>query len=545
MSSNLYWKIKKPASAVALCMIAGALLAGCSGNGNNGNNGNSQASPAPEASSSGTPAGDPYADLPKKVSISTFDRGAVSSDEGTYEDNRWTKWIGEQSGIDVSIVPVPRNQAQDKLNVLIASNQAPDLIWEYDRTYIGKLVTQGAIQPVDDYIEKYSTSYKAYLQEHPELKPYLTFDGKMYAVATARTLDSIANHGIWIRQDWLDKLNLKTPTTMEELIEVAKAFKDGDPDGNGKADTTALVGSTTFDAYSAMNAAISNQWYLEDGQMKYGATLDRFGDAMAWEKTMYEEGLVDKEYLTDKNFQRAIQLWTTGKAGIFVGSWGGSAMENHIRDMLKNVPDANPVPLEPVSTSNGKYGLYQETSPFIFVAFNKEMGNPKAAVEYLDWLVDSGWKSLVYGTEGVHYKDVNGVAQVIDSEKYKKEVSYAGEYAVLRNDSFTPADLPAKAASDELSQRLAGLSEKGLETATKNKFRRDIPYQPSFTEVNEIQTAMKPFIEEIRARVTTQGASYTADWGLEEIRKEWQRLGGEAVEAKAQEWYEANKASFE
>jgi putative aldouronate transport system substrate-binding protein len=473
-----------------------------------------------------------------------FDRGSVSSDEGTYENNRWVKWIREQSGIDVKVIPVPRNQAQDKLNVLIASNQAPDLIWEYDRTYIGKLISQGAIQPVDQYIEKYSTSYKKYLQEHPDLKSYLTFEGKMYAVATERTLDSIANHGMWIRQDWLDKLGLKVPDSLDDLIKVAKAFKDQDPDGNGKADTTPLVGSTTFDAYSAMNAAINSQWYLEDGKMKYGATLDRFGDALALEKQMYEEGLVDKEYLTDKNYQRAIQLWTTGKAGIFVGSWGGSAMENHLKAMLKNVPDANPVPLEPVSTKNGKYGLYQETKPFIFVAFNKEMKNPKAAVEYLDWLVDKGWMALVNGTEGVHYKNVNGVAQLLDADKFKKEVSYAGEYAFLRNAKFSPSDLLVKAAPDEVSQRLAALSQKGLETATKNAFRRDIPYQPNFTELNDIQTALKPFIEEIRAKVAMQGSQYTAAWGMEEIRKEWTRLGGEKVEAKAQEWYEANKASF-
>ena len=201
---------KRVASAAALCVLAGAVLAGCS------DKGTGEAASSPAASAAGTEAADPYASLPKTVSFSMFDRGSVSSDEGTYENNRWVKWIREQSGIDVKVVPVPRNQAQDKLNVLIASKQAPDLIWEYDRNYIGKLITQGAIQPVDQYIEKYSTSYKKYLQEHPELKPYLTFEGKMYAVATERTLDSIANHGMWIRQDWLDKLGLKTPTTMDE-----------------------------------------------------------------------------------------------------------------------------------------------------------------------------------------------------------------------------------------------------------------------------------------------------------------------------------------
>lgn len=534
-SKRKQWAI----SGLAFCLGAGALLAGCSGK-------EEQGAASPAASTAGgeaTAAADPYDSLPKSVSISTFDRGAVSSDQGTYENNQWVKWINENSGINVKIVPVPRNQAQDKLNVLIASNQAPDLIWEYDRSYIGKLVEQGAIQPIDEYIEKYSTSYKKYLNENPDLKPYLTFNGEMYAVATKRS--TIVNHGMWIRQDWLDNLGLKTPATIEEFIEVAKAFKDGDPDGNGKADTTALVGSTTFDVYSAMFAAFNNQWYLEDGKMVYGAITDRFGDTMALEKQMYELGLVDKEYMTDKNFQRAIQLWTTGKAGIFAGNWGGTTMENYSRDMIANVPDARPVPLEPMTTKYGKFGLYQEAPPNIFVAFNKDMKNPKAAVEYLDWLIDGGWKPLAYGEEGVHYKDVNGVAQTIDADKFNKEVSYAGEYAVLRQSVLKPDELLVRAAPDELSQRLAGLSKQGMELALKNTFRRDVPYQPNFPEFNEIQTSLKPFIEELRAKVTMQGAQYTAEWGLEEIRKEWKRLGGDQVTELAQQWYDANKNSFQ
>jgi putative aldouronate transport system substrate-binding protein len=521
--------------ALAFCLGAGALLTGCSGK-------DEQAASSPAASATAGQASasaDPYDKLPRNVSISTLDRGAVSSDQGTYENNRWVKWIGENSGINVKIIPVPRNQAQDKLNVLIASNQAPDLIWEFDRTYIGKLVSQGAIQPIDEYIEKYSTSYKKYLNNNPELKPFLTFNGKMYAVASKR--DTVANHGLWIRQDWLDKLGLKMPTTVEELVEVAKAFKDKDPDGNGKADTTPLVGSTTFDVYSAMFAAFNNQWYLDNGKMVYGALTDRFGDAMALEKQMYELGLIDKEYMTDKNFQRAIQLWTTGKAGIYAGNWNlGTVMT----DLLTNNPNASPVPLEPVTTKYGKFGLYQEAAPNMFVAFNKDMKNPKAAVEYLDWMIDKGWKTLLYGEEGVHYKDVNGVAQTIDADKLKKEVSYAGEYAVLRQNTLKPADLPIKAAPDALSQRIAKLNQISLETAMKNAFRRDIPYQPNFTEFNEIQTSMKPFLDELRAKVTMQGSQYTAAWGLEEVRKEWKRLGGDKVTELAQQWYESNKASF-
>jgi putative aldouronate transport system substrate-binding protein len=217
-SLNKSKHVWKPVLAASLSL---AVLAACS---SNTATESSSTAPQGSASAAATPVG------PKKeISISTFDRGTVAAEEGSYEDNRWTKWINENSPAKVSWVPVPRAQAQQKLSTLVASGSAPDLIWEYDRNYIAQLANQGAIQPIDSYIEKYSTTLKKYLQEHPELKSAMTINGKMYAITSSRSIDGIANHAMWIRQDWLDKLGLKAPTTTEELIEVAKKFKDCGP----------------------------------------------------------------------------------------------------------------------------------------------------------------------------------------------------------------------------------------------------------------------------------------------------------------------------
>jgi putative aldouronate transport system substrate-binding protein len=531
--------MKNVMKSLFLALAVVVLLAACSNSGNTPS-GTSTGGASPTASPGGsaTPEADPFDALPRKVSISAFDRGSVSSDEGTYEKNRWVDWIREKSGIDVSMVPVPRGQAQDSLNVLIASKQAPDLIWEYDRSYIGKLVTQEVLQPIGEYIEKYSTSYKKYLEENQDLLPYLTFDGEMYAVATKRPITSIANHGMWIRQDWLAEVGMENPTTIEELIAVARAFKERYPD------SAPIVGQNTFDIYSAIYGAFNNMWYVEDNKMQYGATLDRFGEVVQLEKQLYEEELVDREYLTDSNNQRAAQLWSTGRAGILMGQWGLGNIDNLNRDLLTNVPEAQPEPLEMVSSPYGHYGAYQESAPFIFVALSKDAANPKAAIEYLDWVFEN-WRTLVSGEEGVHYEMVDGVAKKLDADKYSKEVGYAGEYAVLRQEMVKPEYLSIMAADDELSQRIAKLNSESLTTVLKHPFRKDIPYQPNFEEINEIRSSFDQFIRETRAEAVTQkGDKYNGKWALEEIRKEWERLGGPEAEQLAQKWYEDNKASF-
>lgn len=477
-------------------------------------------------------------DLPNTVSISMFDRGDVSSDEGTYEENRWVEWIREQSGLDVSIVPVPRWEAQAMLNVLLASNQAPDLLVEYDRGYIGKLVTQGAIQPIGEYIEKYSTTYKKYLEENPDLLPHITFDGEIYAMTTKRPITAIANHGMWVRQDWLDELNLEAPTTIEELLEVAVAFKNHFPD------STPIVGANMRDVLAAFYAAINHQWYLEDGQMRFGPTLDRYGDIISLQEQLYEQGLIDREFLTDSNNQRSNQLWTTGKAGFMLGQWGTGATDLLMKDLFANVPDAKPAPLEAVASSHGKFGTYQESSPFLYVAFNKNMTNPKAAIEYLDWILEEGWFTLLNGEEGVHYEMADGLPRTLDPDQFRKEVFYAREYAVLRNEIVEPEHLILQAADDEMSQRIAALNATSLETVLRTPFRRDTPYQPVFDKINEIRATFDKYAEEIVAAAIMQGAPYDSEWALAEIRREWERLGGKEAEELAQQWYEQNKDSF-
>ena len=38
---------------------------------------------------------------------------------------------------------------------------------------------------------------------------------------------------LWIRQDWMDKLGIKPPTSMADVLEISRRFTEEDPDGNG------------------------------------------------------------------------------------------------------------------------------------------------------------------------------------------------------------------------------------------------------------------------------------------------------------------------
>ena len=479
---------------------------------------------------------DPYDDLPMTLSITMLDRGQVAAEEGSYEDNRWTRWIDENSGVDVNWIPIPRAQSTQKINALIATGEAPDIMWEFGTEFMRNLKDQGVLQPIDEYVDKYSTLYKVYLEQNPELKPYITADELMYGATSKRGIDTIGNHAMWIRKDWLDNLALEAPTTIDELIETARAFKTQDPDGNGENDT---YGMTFNYNYSGIIDAmfICSGVYIVDGKIENSQLTDRYMDVMNFKKTLFQEGLIDQEYITDTNYQRERQIWVTGMAGIYIGSYAPP----EFREFRTNNPAAEIVPLEPVATQYGKNGLFQEPPAHKMLTFNKDMKNPKAAMKFLDWVLEEGWFTLKFGIEGEHHNIVEGVPQAIDADKNELELRYANEYAILDQWSPEPEWFIIMSAQDPISQEEAKLKGFGLDTALKNEFRRDVPYTPSFPELTEL-SQFGAIRDEITTQVITGGMS--TEEAMEKIRFEYERLGGDTQIELLQKWYDENKDSL-
>lgn len=112
-----------------------------------------------------------------------YDRGNIPQEIGTVDNNLWTKWVNENSGVNVKFIPVPRSDSVKKFNTLLAAGQAPDLILEYDTNFLNQLYTQKQIMPLDDLIDQYSTEYKQLLEQYPLLRKLGTkSDGKLYGI---------------------------------------------------------------------------------------------------------------------------------------------------------------------------------------------------------------------------------------------------------------------------------------------------------------------------------------------------------------------------
>ncbi|MFP4377446.1 MAG: extracellular solute-binding protein [Spirochaetales bacterium] len=479
-------------------------------------------------------------DTSAPVSVMVYERGWVVPEEGTITDSRWTQWMDEQLDVEIEWIAVPRGEVMGTLNTLFAAGNAPDLIHDFPRSTITNFRNQGVLRPVDDMIEDYSTAYREYLDDTPELLPYLTFeDGQMWALSSKRPIDSIENHTMWIRQDWLDNLGLEVPQTEEEFFAVMDAFVNDDPDGNGEDDTFAF---SAMPAYFPIIDQIyaTRDWYIEDGEATNRIFTPRFIKTLEFHKRAYDRGWLDAEYITDVGLQRQNQFWVTGRAGV---AFAGLTPPN-FDQLRENVPTAELTAMGGFEHEFGRFGLLDEPPAHRFVGVSRSIRNPQGAMEFLDWMVDEGWYTLTYGLEGEHHEVVNGeIPRVtLAPDDARRILRYAFEYALLDQRRIEPSWVPVMAAPDSLSQQIADMRADALRIGIETDFRRDFPIEPANDEIGRFFAEFDPIYNELFNNTIIGGSDFQPADTVAELRAEWDRLGGDEITQIYQDFLEENRS---
>lgn len=147
--------------------------------------------------------------------------------------------------------------------------------------------------------------------------------------------------GLFIRKDWLDKLNLKMPSTWEELYEVCHAFTYDDPDGNGIKDTYGLTGDGLGTLrYFFSSTGISNRYWNKDanGKWFFGALDDANIPVLEWLRKMYEDGSIDPDFAAT-SWKEGLQKFSSNQFGVCVRNADADWI-NHV--MVEYYGAANP-----------------------------------------------------------------------------------------------------------------------------------------------------------------------------------------------------------
>jgi putative aldouronate transport system substrate-binding protein len=353
------------------------------------------------------------------LTVEVFDRGKPGQPD--LNNNYWTQYVnsnfGKQFNATVTYVPVPRSQEVDKLNVLMAANQSPDIACTYDQGTIYNYVQQGGLAQLDTPLKEYGQNLTKYLGQ--DVLKYGKFNGKMYSVPGKRTV--LMGFNTFIRKDWLDKLGLPLPKTADEFYNDMVAFQQKNP-GNVKTvipygyqiDNEDTAGTAYMvEAFIPPTLSAEQRATLEtnpDYQANWN--LPGYEDYIKYMNKMYNAGLIGKDFASDKGGKQLDANISNGFVGAYSSNWDSPyrTAPGDYTNLKKNVPGAELVPIDPWQNSAGKYPeeTYSPNGMYIIIPKTSKVVN--LAIQYLNWMSES--KNTLYlqnGQEGVDYNMVNGV----------------------------------------------------------------------------------------------------------------------------------------
>lgn len=260
--------------------------------------------------------GDSVFPLAEPVTLKVFAVQIASVVE--LEQNTVFQDLEKYTNVDFELTMVPADGAAEKLNLMLASGEYPDVImgtWLMSNQDLEKYgVQEQVFIPLNDLIDQYGTNIKERWAEHPNWEEEMkSSDGNIYGIPTADSGGE--GHGdcsykVWMNTEWLKAVGKEMPTTTEEFKDVLMAFKTQDPNGNGAADEIPMTGATNTwaaDPYlyllNAFGYFNTSYYYLKDGTVQSMLDQDYLKEGLKYVHDLYENGLIDPASLTQDESQ--------------------------------------------------------------------------------------------------------------------------------------------------------------------------------------------------------------------------------------------------
>lgn len=372
--------------------------------------------------------------------ITWWERNDVSAylDNGNNGVQAFQK-IAEQNGVEIEFTHPMIGQQNEEFNVMIASGELPDIVCYEWAGYPGgadQAIEDGVIIALDEYIEQGKLpNYKKALEKYGVMDAVKTYNGHIAGFHGIKEDPSInAYYGPTIRKDWLDKLGLEVPTTIDEWEKVLIAFRDKDPNGNGKKDEIPLTAVPNF--WGAFGLTMENYYVNPEGEFTFAGMGPRFESYLKTMHRWYEEGLINSEYPTMDTKTR--DAFITGDiSGAFVG-YTGSQYGNYIA-AKKDDPEFK---LVGAPWPKGEDGIawtpqigYKRVIQTATAAISAKSKNIDAALKLLDsFYTEENTELLNWGIEGVTYtKTENGnefKEEILHSQDGKGPIAALAPYAI-------------------------------------------------------------------------------------------------------------------
>ncbi len=344
----------------------------------------------------------------------------VSDISSDFNEIPLAKALVEKSGINVRYIHPPAGEGLPQLEMLIASDNLPDMIsyaWYNFSGGMQNVIDQGYIERLNDLIEAYSPNLKNYLGANPDVDKTLKTDkGDYYVYPFIRGTDELTVYaGPYIRKDWLDELGLEIPETIDEWEKVLIAFRDE------KGATAPLNIALNAFGHGLLTGAFGiKKGFLADdaGKVIFGPITPEYKEFLTLMRKWYAEGLLDKNFASPDRGTPKIDL-LNGKSGIAFGP-AGSAMGVFMVEGRAQNPDFTLAGIPYPSMEKGGLSSHgQKDFRYVFegsVAISAKSEHKELCARFLDFgYSEEGHMLYNFGIEGESYEiDGDGYPRYTD-----------------------------------------------------------------------------------------------------------------------------------
>ena len=317
---------------------------------------------------------------------------------------------------------IPSGDAAQQYSLMIASGNLPDIVTHDWFGYAGgpdAAVADNVYIDLTSIVNKYMPNYKKAIDASKVMPFIQSPSGKITWIAGIRTpgLQRQPPYaGPIVRQDWLDKLGLDTPVTIDDWYNMLKAFKT-----QLNVQRPLLLSAKGYDwNYPFMNAyGITDGYTVENGKVIYGPTDDRMLSFVTEMNKWVNEGLLVLGSEDDKDYyDNTTGSWNNGF--YLLDSWKSKASDPNYHAVGVPYPVLKAGDVINVTSRDDSASTYGRGT-FITTA-NKY---PVETAKYFDYFYSPAGNTLqLYGVEGQTYSMVNGKPQFNDQMLHNKDKTF-------------------------------------------------------------------------------------------------------------------------
>ncbi|NMA83419.1 MAG: extracellular solute-binding protein [Epulopiscium sp.] len=418
----------------------------------------------------------------------------------------WRVWqeIAKRTNISLEgVISQSNSNEQEAFNLMVSSGKLADIIGYVDASELEKLGRDGGILPLNDLIKEHAPNIQAALDRDERFRQTaVSLDGNIYQIPKNQEL--ITAEFWWIRQDWLTKLGLEVPKTVDDLYNVLTAFRNEDPNGNGQKDEIPLfdrAGHKMPDEYLYLWDT-SLEFYPRNGKMTFEPMEENFKTGVQNIVKWYKEGLIDPEIFTRGPKARDILL--SGNLGGVTHDWPSAG--NYNTTLTETIPGFEMVAFAPPADQHGVVKERTARYPGVGWSISSQCKDPVTVIKFMDYFFTEEGSDLVnWGIEGETYvvnpdgtKSYTDVVMNSDQTPigYLRSLGVQYRIGMEQNPAYEYAFMtPAAKAATELYEENREWFEKDMPPYLDGALA--LKYTPEDeAEYKKIMSSIRPYVNE-------------------------------------------------